>query len=191
MKLLYVILIASLFAACSSSTSSAPAVNLSSVRNYISDAWHLIDSSAVIDSVVVTKLDTITQKQRLTESSYYWIEKLQQMDDSISSAEMVINTQADLMAVSDKYKIDLGDTRAQMAGYRQAKENLISRKQWMQRHWDSIRMAIPLAVSKKPEGYAATCSYIVKSNGETKKISAVVILDSNFTAIDRDDFYNQ
>lgn len=164
-------------------------VDTASLKSFITDAWHIMDASAQIDSIRILQIDTVSQKQRLVESSAYWFATLQKTNDSLESARTKITLQKSLMRTSDEYNLGLQNMKQELAQYENEQKMFESRKLWVQLHLDSVRKSIPAANERLPVGYSLRCAYRVRQSDVMKTDSATVYLDGNFKAIDKTLFF--
>lgn len=163
--------------------------DLESVKNYLTSAWHLIDTSAQVSEIKVKNIEIITEKQRLTEMSSYWFEDLKDIGEYISDKRKTVESQKELISLSNSYNFTLEGGNDLVKKYEYELDSLTKREKWMRSFWDTIRYRIPLSDTLSPVGYTAYCNYVVKSGSSVKADSASIVLDKNFKAIDRDEFF--
>lgn len=165
--------------------------NEASIIKYISDTWHEVDSTVQVQELKVLDIDTISEKGKLAEEVNFLFDEVKKIDDSIRSTNFSIETYKDLIRIKSDYgagdenlKQELSVSELRLSGYKNER-NIITGK------WYATRNRIPSADSITPVAYYAQCEYKLTTPTGTKTEKAKIILNKDFTAIDRASLFDK
>ncbi len=157
-------------------------VDLVSLKNYLINAWQLIDPAAEIDSITILKVDTLTEKQRLQGCADYLFSLVQKKTDSLDRSRENSQTAKELIDISKDLKLNADSSVRLLASYEAAARRFNEEIPALRTQMNEALKRIRGADSVVPAGYRCLCSYRARSKEMNQ---ARVLLDKDFKAVDQ------
>lgn len=177
---------------CKNEKKAVSTVKENELQTYVTETIKKIDSTISLDTFRYVYLDTITEKEKLSEIVGSITDEMKVLNERTGNELELMKTNAKLVRLADglsstlfdTYKSDLNDNKKEID-----KNTVLFQK--LQLASDSIITLAKSADSIKPVAYYAACFYQIRHKDQSvKRDTFFVLLNNNLNIVKRSDFFN-